>query len=152
MFRSLILLALIATSGCSQALPPCPDHSSEAEVKSAGCLVIKQNQLLVMEGMGGTISIPGGSGEANETPRCSAHRETWEETGLNVEPVQLVRKFDNGFHLYRCNLTPESGQIDPPFALEVKRAFWLSPEEFDQYEWRFPDQKQLLRDYLQKNI
>ncbi|WP_432472489.1 NUDIX hydrolase [Amphritea sp. HPY] len=152
MYRSLIIFAVIVLSGCSRTLPPCPDQSLETEVRSAGCIVIRQNQLLVMEGMDNTISIPGGSGEANETPRCSAHRETWEETGLNVEPDQLVRKFDNGFHLYHCKLTPESGEIDPPFVLEVNRAFWLSPENFDQHEWRFPEQKQWLRNYLQNNM
>lgn len=151
MLRSLTFLLTIIASGYCSALPPCPDDSNDTPVKSAGCIVIKQQQLLVMEGIFSAISIPGGSGEADETPRCSAHRETWEETGLNVTPEQLVRKFDNGFHLYRCYLTPESGKIDPPFKLEVKRAFWLSPQDFDQYQWRYPAQKQWLRQYMQNN-
>lgn len=145
-----LLMTLLFLSGCISEHPLCPDLSHETSVKSAGCIVLNQNRLLVMEGMNGKISIPGGSGKHDETPRCSAHRETWEETGLDIRPQQLVRQFDNGFHLYRCDLHANSGSIDPPFKLEVKRAFWLAPEAFDDHQWRFPEQKEWLRHYIRK--
>lgn len=148
MLRQLtILLTVLMVTGCTTP-PPCPDNSTEAAVKSAGCIVIDQGRLLVIREMTGKISIPGGSGDAGETPRCSAHRETWEETGLNIVPDQLIRRFDNGFHLFHCNLNQNSGEIDPEFTHEVREAFWLKQEHFDQHQWRYPDQITWLREYL----
>lgn len=146
----LLAILILAIAGCTTHPPECPDTGEQTSVKSAGCIVIDNGRLLVIREMSGKISIPGGSGNSDETPRCSAHRETWEETGLNTVPEQLVRRFDNGFHLFHCNLHPDSGKIDPEFTHEVREAFWLGAEQFDRYEWRFPDQKGWLKKYLQK--
>lgn len=137
-----------AVSACSATPPPCPDKGREASVKSAGCIVINDNKLLVIKEMTGKISIPGGSGNIDESPRCSAHRETWEETGLDITPTNLVRKFDNGFHLYRCQLHGTSGEIDIQFTHEVRSAFWLDQDAFTEHRWRFPAQRDWLKDYL----
>lgn len=145
---TVILGIACLTAGCSnQAIPDCPHPNTEPAVRSAGCLVVTDNTLLVIREMTGKISIPGGSGEHDESGRCSAVRETWEETGLQVRAEQLVRQFDNGFHLYRCVLTGDSTP-DPQFTHEVREAFWLDSTSFDQHRWRFPDQKIWLKDYL----
>lgn len=147
----LVYLAALALLGCGANQPLCPDNSPKLAVKSAGCMVLRQNQLLVVEGYNGKLSIPGGSGDANESAQCTAHRETWEETGLDVRPMELVRVFDNGFHLFRCDYDANSGRIDPPFRLEIKRAFWLAPEAFGQYHWRFPGQEKWLAQQIQQS-
>src|SRR5262249_46835622 len=46
--------------------------------------------LLVRHSNGGVWVAPGGALEPDEAPADAVVRETWEETGLTVEPVRLV--------------------------------------------------------------
>lgn len=134
-------------NGCSTR-PDCPQSLSTNPAISAGCLVIEKHQLLVAQTHSGVVSIPGGSGNNDEASHCTAHRETWEETGLSVEPTHLVRVFDNGFHLYRCRWHGEQLETSAPFVLEIDKAFWVKAKDFDQYRWRFPAQAQWLQQLL----
>ena len=81
-------------------------------------------------------------------PRCTAQRETLEETGLDLVPGQLLRVFDTGFHLYSCDIHAESGTIEPGSPIEIQRALWLPVQDFDDIEWRFPGQGEELRKLL----
>jgi 8-oxo-dGTP pyrophosphatase MutT (NUDIX family) len=49
--------------------------------------------LLVRQRDGGVWSTPGGSVEPDEDPVDAVVRETWEETGLLVQPVALIGVF-----------------------------------------------------------
>ena len=101
-----------------------------------------------MQGLNGKVSPPGGSSEPGESAQCTAFRETWEETGLRLQPRELLQVFATGFHLYRCERDTSSGQIDPPVRFEVRAAFYLPAVGFDRYEWRFPEQQLLLKNML----
>jgi 8-oxo-dGTP diphosphatase len=101
--------------------------------------------LLLVQSLNGKLSPPGGSSESGESAQCTAFRETWEETGLRLQPRELLEVFDTGFHLYRCERDAHSGEIDPPTRLEVRAAFFLPAARFDSYEWRFSDQQLLLK-------
>jgi len=63
-----------------------------------GAIIIENNRvLLVKRGhppLAGEWSIPGGVLEVGETLRQAAKREAWEETGLTVEPEDLLGVFD----------------------------------------------------------
>ncbi|GAB3099127.1 NUDIX hydrolase [Aestuariicella hydrocarbonica] len=158
-FPGLILSVAVMpiVSGCTQtpAPPDCPDTLVTSPAKSAGCLAVHQHRLLVVQGINQKISIPGGSGNPQEPAHCTAHRETWEETGLNVRPTKLVRVFDNGFHLFECQWgaevqaqqPPKQSEVldTPPFFLEIRQAMWLNSKDFAQYEWRFPEQREWLQ-------
>ena len=148
--RLIAALLLPLIYGCSEQQPPCPTTQHTTTAPSAGCLVIKANKLLVIEDRRGRVSIPGGSVEAGESAACGAHRETWEETGLNVKPDRQLKVFENGFHLYRCQLIEPDQKIDPPMRFEVRRAFWLSSQEFDRHTWRFPNQTPLLANWIEE--
>ncbi len=113
--------------------------------------MIENHQLLVAQTYAGVVSIPGGSGSDKEASHCTAHRETWEETGLSVKPTKLVRVFDNGFHLYRCRWQGPQSETSPPFVLEIEKAFWITAEQFDQFRWRFPEQAQWLKQLLESD-
>jgi hypothetical protein len=38
--------------------------------------------------------------------------------------------------------------IDPPPRLEVRAAFYLAADQFETYDWRFEEQRDLLRNLL----
>ena len=136
-------------SSCTHVAPSCPSPMTPSgPAPSAGCVAIQQGKLLVVQGFNGEISIPGGSSADHEPARCTAHRETWEETGLHVIPKELIRQFDNGFHLYRCEVDPVTEKLNPPFRLEIQHAFWLDPENFSNYNWRFKEQQAWLAKLL----
>lgn len=146
--NTLIFGVAAVLNGCNQ-VPNCPLEIDSQPALSAGCLVIENRQLLVAKAHNGLLSIPGGSGNTNEPSHCTAHRETWEETGLDVRPQEIVRVFDNGFHLYHCRWSGEQEVQDSvPFFLEIDQAFWIAEKDFDHYEWRFPEQAKWLRQQL----
>jgi 8-oxo-dGTP diphosphatase len=137
--KPLLLASALFIAGCTQP-PPCPTNISSTPSVSAGCMVIENNKLLVAQTHSGIVSIPGGRGNTGEPSHCTAHRETWEETGLDVTPTELIRTFDHGFQLYRCRWPGAQAQTSAPFVLEIDKAFWIEASEFKHYSWRFPEQ------------
>jgi len=144
----LIPIALLALAACSGGSDVCPFNGKGDQAPSAGCFATSAEGLLLVQGLDGRVSLPGGSSAPGESAQCTAFREAWEETGLRLQPRELLRVFDTGFHLYRCERDELSGEIDPPPRLEVQAAFYLRADQFDRHVWRFEDQKELLRRML----
>jgi len=150
-FLTLLLIACAASiAACGPTMPDCPYRTEQPPVASAGCALIEGGALLVVADFSNRISVPGGSGEADEAPRCTAHRETWEETGLNVDVGKVEMVFDTGFHLFRCRLASPKATINPPPRLEVRRAWFLPLAQFSKFEWRYPYQQALMADWVRK--
>ena len=151
MLYGALFLGLLGSIGCMTATPDCPEEIQAplgASPKSAGCFAVYQGGLLVVQEMSEKVNLPGGSNIDGESGRCTAFRETWEETGLRLMPGKLLAVFDTGFHLYECQHDVYSGAINPPLRMEVRSAFYLKAESFENYEWRFPDQKPLLKQLM----
>jgi len=147
-----MLLIPVAVAGCSDT-PQCNFTGRADQAPSAGCLVLEHGKLLLMEGRGGKFGPPGGSVEKQESAQCGAERETWEETGVEVQAQSIAATFDNGFHLYWCTTVGEfSPEIHRP--LEVSSVGLYAPEEFYDLRWRFPEQavriQQLVNHKLRK--
>lgn len=71
----------------------------------AGCVVKLGGRVLVVRhAASGKLTIPGGHSRPRESAQCTAHRETWEEAGVNVEVGRLLARLDNGFHLFECHV------------------------------------------------
>ena len=75
---------------------------------NAGCIIQKDGLLLAVNTIqANKWDIPSGSPEGNETPDQTAVRETFEETGLHVEAVELLEDFEGEFlfinALFRMN-------------------------------------------------
>ncbi|MEP6391748.1 MAG: NUDIX hydrolase [Halioglobus sp.] len=141
-----LLLALV--TGCAEHAPECPHVGPADYAPSAGCLGLVHGRALVVQSRMGVIGPPGGSAREGESAQCTAHRETLEETGLDLMPGRLLHTFDTGFNLYLCNIHAGSGAIDPVHISEVKQAFWLPVDEFDQHTWRFEGQGEALSQLL----
>jgi 8-oxo-dGTP diphosphatase len=143
----MVALAAVLSGACSQALP-CPSVDAPDSAPSAGCLVLVHGRVLVVEDARGRVSPPGGKTRPWESAQCAAHRESWEETGLNLQPGPLLHTFATGFKLYQCGLHPASGVIIPRAPAEVVRAYWLPLAEFGSVSWRFPGQDEQLHALL----
>ena len=145
---TLLAMSVLLGACSSVAPPPCPYTGEPDYAPSAGCLAVVHGKMLVVDSRKGGVTPPGGKARPGESAQCAAHRETFEETGLDLMPRQLVAKFDTGFYLYFCEIHAHSGSINPN-VLEVKRGYWLDFRDFDKVRWRFPGQGERLRELLQ---
>ncbi len=146
--RALIVPVVLLLAGCAAQVPPCPFTGKPDYALSAGCLAVVHGRVLVVESIYGGVTPPGGKSLEGESAQCTAHRETWEETGLDLLPRQLVHVFDTGFHLYYCEIHAGSGRIELGPGKEVEGWRWLSVEDFDKVRWRFAGQGDELRRLL----
>ncbi|MEM1112417.1 MAG: NUDIX domain-containing protein [Pseudomonadota bacterium] len=151
MLRTLIvsLSFLLAACAGSEA-PDCPFTGVGANAPSAGCLVSLDGRILLVENGAGKVSPPGGKTQSGESAQCAAHRETFEETGLDLAVGPLLMTFDTGFNLYRCEIHENSGEITLQRPMEVSRAYWLLVQDVERVRWRYPGQGEILRDLLQR--
>ena len=83
--------------------------------------------LLLQQKAGGIWSLPAGAIEPGETPQDAIRREMLEETGLLVEPAELLGVFGGSEYryvyangdaveytvvLFRCSVTEDTGRIE----------------------------------------
>ena len=148
----LALGLLVSTSVFADKLPGVPacDVSPDnvrSDVGNAGCLVKIEGKLLMIRHLKkGKIGIPGGHQEKEESAQCTAHRETWEETGLNVRVGKLLKKFKNGFFLFQCEAKDvpkiEGDKLPlPEWAKNEVTEVWVKdPKTIDKKDYRFPKQ------------
>jgi 8-oxo-dGTP diphosphatase len=70
----------------------------EAPIVGVGAVIIDENRVLLIqrgrEPLQGEWSLPGGALELGETLEQGVRREVLEETGLEIEPMQIVEVFD----------------------------------------------------------
>ena len=115
------------------------------QVGVGGVVLSDQRVLLIRRGkqpLVGRWSIPGGTVESGETLEQALVREMAEETGLEVEPQELLTVFDwierEGdrvvFHYviadYLCRCVSGTARAGSD-ALEVR---WVGPEELEQLD------------------
>ena len=146
-WRAATAIAGLLLAACSPA-PDCRIDSVHIEqvYANAGCMIRQDERLLVVRHHNGRLGFPAGTSVAGETAQCTAHRETWEETGLAVEVGQLLHVFDNGFRLYHCRLSepyPDHGEeLSPPWQAwrEIDAVLWMPAAEIKADQWRYPQQ------------
>jgi len=110
-----------------------------------GVVINRQRVLLVRRGsepLKGQWSIPGGLLEVGEELAEGVRRELKEETGLDVEPLEIVAAFDRitregkrvKYHFviidYVCRL--KGGRLRP--ASDVLEARWVRPDDLPKYQ------------------
>ena len=146
---TLLLLAasLVPSPGMAE---DCGQLREDNAQSNAGCLLVQGSHLLmIQQNFNKKWSLPGGGKLDGERAVCTAHRETLEETGLNVQVKFLIHDFSSNFRLYLCEADTKV-PLSPTDSLEVKRAAWLSSEERQSIRWRFPDQQPYIEKLVKK--
>ena len=128
-----------------QVLADCPRVPGQEDDRraNASCLILHGDKvLLITHRWGGKLGVPGGTQEPEELAQCTAHRETLEETGLQVVVGERLQVMKNGFHLYRC-MPAEPLLEEMPLSLpaaarmEVSDIGWYSLADLRRADWRF---------------
>ena len=136
-------------AGCGTPPPAVcePPGTQVLEPRAAGCLVVHDGGLLMVQNAAGAWSIPGGYVENGETSAEAATRETLEEAGVRVtagEPFCAVPR--NGFVAHRCTTVgPASPRAD---GRETNAARFVPSSELDTLPLRFEAQRDTYRDVL----
>lgn len=112
---------------------------------SAACVVLHNGDLLaIRHRFGGKLGLPGGGAHPGESAACTAQRETWEETGLEVRTVRRLVNLGPAAHIFECEPLEEpdvTAHVPPLHALpEVIGIHWIDPATIDAEDWRFPAQ------------
>lgn len=145
----ILSLSVMAMVGCSET-PVCHFSGDFETEANAGCVVIQDNRLLIVEDYFDRRSLPGGTKVKGEAPQCTAEREVWEETGIVVKATERLIVFKNGFHVFACDaISPISfdGSSRPYFS-EIKNIHWMTMDQFDDTDWRFPEQVDFMKEQL----
>lgn len=151
---TLTVVVLAIQTGVVSAQPPCQTALEEPEFAfAAGCLIRHGDRMLaVRHRFGGKLGFPAGRTNSGESAQCVAHRETWEETGLEVVVHDMLKRFGNGFALYRCELADneaaEADELEVPASgrNEITQVIWIDPRSTRAADWRFPrDYPEILR-------
>ncbi|MCY7296071.1 NUDIX hydrolase [Alteromonas sp. a30] len=150
-------------TACSYAPPSSPmcriaKGQQEAPPANAGCIVrVKKRILAITHFYSGKFDLPAGtSADSDESAQCTAHRETWEETGFNVEVGTLLGIADSGMHFFACELDDDFDGLITEFPVpawsetEVNAIRLINPFSTTPSEWRFPDQLIKIRDAFNK--
>jgi 8-oxo-dGTP pyrophosphatase MutT (NUDIX family) len=135
-------LLLLWCSGCSLLRPDCDTQARLQPAVSGGaaCVVIVDERLLVIRHRpSGKLDLPGGRAKSGESARCTAQRETWEETGLEVHVGETLGGRSD---LFRCHPRHAvSSASDPPLrwwsAVEASAVLWVDPRTVQDADWRY---------------
>jgi len=148
--RLLTFICALVLWGCTKP-PPAPtcriaDAFHADYTGPAGCLIRVQNTLLVIKhNPSGQYDLPYGNPISEEPAQCTAHRHTWEQTGLNVEVDQLLGVTQSGTMLFSCKIsggfTSEDGPLEPPSWANknIQRIEFINPFDTRYDVWRQPD-------------
>lgn len=165
MFRLffIYLILLVNVTACTTEMPPAPycraqqqdtdNYIYAANSQNAGCLIRFGHQtLLITHRFSQRLDIPGGGVQTDESLACTAHRETFEETGLNVEVLFPVAETKHGMIIFACLAddmidTKQFPRPSPSFALtESVQISLYDLFDLEQESFRFEDDLVPFRD------
>lgn len=145
-----VILLILPLFSCSTPVPSSPACRLQSALtvdissKAAGCIIpINEKLLLIEHRLSGGLDIPGGRRNEGESLACAAHRETWEETGLNVTVGNFLTSTTNGMALFSCyqdagfEALPDNIEAPTWAKLEVKSLRKVRPFELDDDALRF---------------
>lgn len=153
-----VVLVLLASLAACAEPPPCSiaAGAEDARVGNGACLVVSEERvLLVRQRPSGRWGLPGGRRARGETGQCTAHRETWEETGLAVT-VGRLRFRTRATLVFQCELVAGATPVpagERPWAsrIEISEQRWVPASELADLDWRFPDHWSEIQNLLEND-
>ena len=158
-----ISAAIILTSTLlpSCKILKCKNSKDSAEMKSlksihanAGCIILNEkNEILMAIKSNGQLTIPGGTSDKDENPMQTASRETLEEVGIKVKPNKLIKIYDNGYHLFLCQMKQKNKEINAnhKFEKEIIGTKWVNIENENPKNLRYSEEYRLIPSILKKS-
>jgi len=155
--KLLTFICVLVLIGCTKP-PPAPTcriaQAFNADyVGAAGCLIRMQNTFLVIKHRPtGQYDLPYGDPISDESAQCTAHRHTWQQTGLNVEVDQLLGVTQSGMMLFACKMsggfTSEDSPLEPPSWADktIQTIEFINPFDTRHDVWRQPNNLIIYRD------
>jgi hypothetical protein len=143
--------------GCTKPPPPPACRIAQAfnadYVGPAGCLIRAQSTLLVIKHKDtGQYDLPYGDPISEESAQCTAHRHTWQQTGLNIDVGQLLGVTQSGTMLYSCKIsggfTSEDSPLKPPSWADknIQTIEFINPFDTRHDVWRQSNNLVIYRD------
>ena len=134
------------------------DLEKTEEIKGdAACLIRIQDQLLVTSSHStDKYSLPGGKNKKNESAQCTAHRQTWSQTGFNVLVGKYLGMDNDGLRYYQCapggNFTGQLKSFPVPEWANANIASiqLIDPFESQRNQWGGTAQIIMLRDMFNR--
>ncbi|MFT5703226.1 MAG: 8-oxo-dGTP pyrophosphatase MutT (NUDIX family) [Rickettsiales bacterium] len=114
---------------------------------NAGCLIIEEGKILLVKSRN-HYSIPAGTSAKGESAACTAHRETFEESGVNVKVLKRLHVADNGFVIFLCRLVSEV-DLNYRKKYEIDEVVLRKIDEIQNY--RYEGQLDLIKHYFEEN-
>jgi ADP-ribose pyrophosphatase YjhB (NUDIX family) len=129
---------------CAVTPSPCEPPGTQVDrARAAGCVVVVDDQLLLIRGSEGW-SIPGGYVDGQEPASAAAARETAEEAGLAVRALSPTCASEaKAFVAFTCE--PTGTLALRPDGRETTDARWFTAEALRALaddELRFPEQRE----------
>ncbi|MCC2616413.1 NUDIX hydrolase [Aestuariibacter halophilus] len=160
--RFIAFIGVLLALGCSEPMPSPPacrvaDTVEPRPTANAGCIIRYGNHMLMLRHrVSGKLDLPGGTAHTGESAQCTAHRETFEETGLNVEVRQHLGTFEAGFEVYECIASGGFSEQDQSLPVpdwsrtEVSEILIQDPFATHAKQWRFPPQHLTMLDMFNR--
>ena len=148
----ILIICVLFLVSCAET-PKCNYSGDSSLEANAGCLVVHENKLLIVEDSKGRMSLPGGSKNSGEVAQCTAEREVWEETGVEVKAVKRITTFNNGFQLFECDISGKQvlDGATRPWRFEIDEIHWFGLSQFVNKNWRYPEQLALMKAHLKNH-
>jgi len=148
---SIFALSLLVACSHKTPAPICKiDATHKSKIESnAGCFIQKKGKvLLIRQRYNSKLSFPGGTHEEGETAQCTAHRETWEEAGMNVTVGRTLYTHKNKFYLFECDIQEDLGSenlklLKTNDPVEIIDVLWVDPKNTSLTEWRYSPERAL---------
>ncbi len=127
----------------------------ESTAGAAACLIKIDKWLITTANRHSEkFDLPGGNAADSETAQCSAHRNTWEQTGFNVEVGAYLGQTETGLRVYDCRLPPaftaelKSYPVPDWVNAEISAIRLHNPYELEHHDWQRGDELVNVRDWF----
>jgi hypothetical protein len=130
----LLISSLSAISSCSNK-PPCNNPGSKMASKSSSCLLVHENQALVVKLLGGRVALVEDAPRRGENALCAAERAVWDQAGLHVQVQSKLAEFEDGQVLFSCLLLSDP-LLNSSKAFGVVSIDWVPVGDLEDLNWQ----------------